>query len=700
MFFSTLISHWLLIMLLLRLFYPGLSVQTRAWFSGELSQLQSLQLEPQLKQTLIPQVSADTQGATPASPDEIEKQELLFSDDFSQDLSQWQLERGAWSDWSLVDGCLQGRVDQDYYISELVPADEHWQSHWSNYLLEFDFKLMAGADSNWSWGVEDIDNWYEVHVNHVQLHLTRLREGLQVLNFFEDQTLEQGRVYHVQLYFNQGHIQVWVDGNLWLDRHDHRYEHNGGKISLKASAGAIYPTQVRFDNVQVFAVAPERDELLTTTVFKQHDDRWADDVYDSGQDWSDNPTIQRWGCAMSSLAMILNYHDLTQLPDGTTLNPASLNQWLKDQSDGYIRGGVNWLAGSRLSQLISDQYSQQGRLYPKLEMHRSNVVTQEQLMNIIDDNRPAIIQIPGHFLVANGYTQAQDDLLIADPAYTYDHFSQHGQPLLSAVDYQPSYTDLSYLLLVYDDSQHNLQVQVVDEGGQPLPGQFMTQDTILAAEFNGDNPAPSGAPPGNGADGASENSSQLSPAAVFHYVPKPEAGQYWIEIERQETAASSDETADETGTDTGQLAANLEQLEVYSYDQQARLQQNRRFEPLVWSDSNQVYQGQFQLEFDKEQVAQTQIGGASEPDFAQFWQLLQQGRQQGEISHSRAWFELKFIIQAAEAAFLTSSTSSEQVAGQEPVKRDRYRQLLLAALSRHQAFLSQELRLQLMVSLD
>ena len=93
---------------------------------------------------------------------------------------------------------------------------------------------------------------------------------------------------------------------------------------------------------------------LNVPPLKQISDPWQNQVYDSANLWSPlNPTINRWGCALTSAAMVFQYHGLTKLPDNTTLDPGTVNAWLKTQLDGYVGNGyVNWLALSRLFSIL------------------------------------------------------------------------------------------------------------------------------------------------------------------------------------------------------------------------------------------------------------------------------------------------------------------------------------------------------------
>lgn len=82
--------------------------------------------------------------------------------------------------------------------------------------------------------------------------------------------------------------------------------------------------------------------ILNVPLFLQTDPRWAGDRYDFT-----TPTINALGCALSSAAMALKFHDVATTPDGTqATNPGTLNQWLIDIKDYKMgtpsEGNLDW----------------------------------------------------------------------------------------------------------------------------------------------------------------------------------------------------------------------------------------------------------------------------------------------------------------------------------------------------------------------
>ncbi len=162
----------------------------------------------------------------------------------------------------------------------------------------------------------------------------------------------------------------------------------------------------------------------------QKDPDWADHEYDSASDWAPllQQGIDRWGCALTSAAMILQKYGLSEV------NPDNLNTWLQNEDDGYIGPGfVNWLAITRYAKgkLPGEKKS--------LEFTRSYDPTDVEL--------PAILGLPGHFVVAH-----EEDLTswkINDPALSVGDTNLLKTSTVRSVNrFIPSNTDLSYMLFV------------------------------------------------------------------------------------------------------------------------------------------------------------------------------------------------------------------------------------------------------------
>ena len=200
--------------------------------------------------------------------------------------------------------------------------------------------------------------------------------------------------------------------------------------------------------------------------------------------------------------MVFKYHGINELPDGTFLNPGTLNNWLKSQPDGYIRNGlVNWLALSRLSRLAKSINGISS--FNALEYSRINGYSPTQLTTDISNGMPGILEDPGHFIVGKGINGSTFN--INDPYYSRSTLNDYGNTFLSIGRFVPSSTDLSYIMIAVNP---DIQIALQDALGNTIGEQFIQQPLI--DDHNG-----------SGTSG--------SPLKIF-YLKKPTNGQYQIEL--------------------------------------------------------------------------------------------------------------------------------------------------------------------------
>lgn len=577
---------------------------------------------------------------------------LIFADDFELGLGRWQLVRGQPSHWQInFLNQLEASIPSPSTVSEMTPLDLFWQGEQCNYRLEFEVRAMTDADVNWVWGFEDINNWYELHFYGDHVHLVRLRNNQVVLHHTQDFTLERNKTHKVVIIFDQGLVQTWVGNEMIINHQDPTYENNTGKISFKATTGAAYPTFVWFNKLRVYSLDLEPEQFLPMTAFKQYQQPWRDDEYNHALEWHRwgdwrrlNPeqpptqvTMYHWGCAVSSLAMVMRYHGLESLPSGEDLDPGSLNQWLRREADGYVgQGSLNWLAGTRLSRLISQANPNS---VPKLEYHRHYSNLKPYLQSMIDQGRPGILQIPGHFLVGQGYLQQDEqqlDFYISDPAYSHTVFSQHDQPMVSLVDLQPTHTDQSYIMILHSI---DVQLELVDAVTlQPIEG-LLFQDTVANPFYEFDGCLELEDQDANYPYECAHHQS----AMVTTYFSQPDSGEYLLDVINS--------------------SQDLQRLEIFLYDQQAAVMMIDRFLKFdLHQDSNE----QLELSFNKEQLFESYVVGESQPDFAGFFDQLETLYLEGKVSG-------KLFLALQPFAEYTQSELTE-------VTTDRYKQLIMRYL--------------------
>ncbi len=351
--------------------------------------------------------------------------------------AKWQIENG----WAklVVDGvsCTLAITP----VSDQLISTPNWQ-------VDFDWRLdeSIDMDRNFVWWWQDKDNWYDLKLYGTGITAQKMVSGVSqpLENNHATFPFLANEIYHFTIKYQSQRLTVFINGRKVLNVYDQNPLQTESKtIALKTSLGSKRSVS-SFDNLQVFSLPQVITNELEVPLFKQTDTKWSNLEYDSAKLWSTNPTIHRWGCALTATAMIMRYYQLDFLPDGQEITPASLNVWLQNQTDGYIGDGLlNWLAISRLSADIHDKYGT-----PKLEYQRLAGVDLTKQIEALTQNLPLIFNIAGHFLVANGYNQGNQDFSILDPYFIYRNFKQHQKELLSSRLFTPSYTDLSYLLFV------------------------------------------------------------------------------------------------------------------------------------------------------------------------------------------------------------------------------------------------------------
>ncbi|MCL5113740.1 MAG: C39 family peptidase [Patescibacteria group bacterium] len=226
--------------------------------------------------------------------------------------------------------------------------------------------------------------------------------------------------------------------------------------------------------IYIYGLANNQSLDLSVPLLKQTSSQWGSQIYDSANLWSpSNPTINSWGCALTSAAMVFRYYGLNKLPDETSLDPGTLNTWLKNQNDGYIGNGlVNWLALARLSKLAK---STNGiSLFDALEYTRIATSDDTVLTADINNKIPDILEEPGHFIVAKGINGQTFN--INDPFYDRTTLNDgYLNTFLSLGKYSPSNTDLSYIMLVTDP---NINISLKDLNNN-LQGEQFIQSPLV-----------------------------------------------------------------------------------------------------------------------------------------------------------------------------------------------------------------------------
>lgn len=260
--------------------------------------------------------------------------------------------------------------------------------------------------------------------------------------------------------------------------------------------------------------------------FSQKDPLWGEHEYDSASEWAgvDKSGINRWGCALTSVAMMLEKFEVKAL-DGNPINPDILNDWLKEQEDGYVGPGfVNWLAITRYAK---------GRLPDgkSLEFERSY---DPALLTL-----PSILGIPGHFVV--GYDEDATNWMINDPANDAITTLAKTSTIKSINRFVTSNTDLSYMMFV---SSALITGTLINEAGDTIPLNW--SDEYLDDDV----------------DGGSNTHLKVA------MLPKPPPGKYTLTVDKDEESTGEikiylyDNLASEIEPDTYPLTDPINYFEI------------------------------------------------------------------------------------------------------------------------------------------
>lgn len=426
------------------------------------------------------------------SPDNSYAQTPIYFDNFDDnDTSNWIVPRNT---------CTSGwqNENQQYLIkinggcvTETIPADLVITAE--NYSFEVDMSITnINMDRNFVFKYTNPNNWYGIHIIDNNIYLHKVVAGTEYFldNWHTLYAFEPNKTYHFKVnVFNKSSYEVLIDGVKIVTVLDQAPYLNNYSAGLQASAGGQPVSEVWFDNVVVTKLpdpnttptatstatataTPEPTSTPTATAsasptplilnvpdLKQYTQPWKNKIYAFT-----NKTIEEYGCALTSMSMILKYH-------GHNIDPQELNRWLKNQPDGYIRNGLlNWLAVTRYTK-ENDKASS-----PSLEFKRLSGGL-DLIDNELLKGRPSILKEPGHFVVVKG-KNSQGEYLINDPGYkNRTLLSSYQNQYLSLNSFTPSHTNLSYIMLVVNPS---VTIEILDENGNTIPVTEMVEEPIAS----------------------------------------------------------------------------------------------------------------------------------------------------------------------------------------------------------------------------
>ncbi len=339
---------------------------------------------------------------------------------------------------------MQGSLPCEVIVVPKNPPllPDAYELHWTLKIDEpkQDRNIVIGWRDTQHWaGFHLFDNrvWYEKHIGDTAYSFPQS----SILFSFKKNTEYRVRtVVHVPA----KSIELWIDDQRVMSFQEPASTPQLSALIpvLRGSTGEVRQSSVLFTHFSVSSTT--QGTALPLPPLKQTDPQWADKEYDHAIEWSSEPTMQRWGCALTSAVMVLRFHGIRHLPDGTGLWPDTLNTWLSAQPDGFFLGGhVNWRALTRLSVETNRTFNT-----TKLEFSYEQPVEKlAWIENMLKQAKPIILEQPGHFVTALS-TGPSNFVGIRDPYYDREDLSAYNNTYLSARVFTPSNTDLRAFTII------------------------------------------------------------------------------------------------------------------------------------------------------------------------------------------------------------------------------------------------------------
>ena len=460
----------------------------------------------------------------------------------------WESVLGDWDQWQVVEGRLHGLLPAPPMFSGTRSAITPRFSLWpvtGNYQFSFDFTPLDTADKNFGVLFDYyIDYKGKVILSYLSFHFIDQQVYIETFqrNFLTHKTLvpwplNPGETYHFRLIFQQPDFILYVNDQLLFSSAN---DQDFWPIFLEPGRPLFYLTKGNYDQSAVIYsnFVLEYYPQLLVTYFSQLHASWAEVVYDHTQEFF-NPalTIGNSGCALTSAVMLLHYYGFDTFPDqeswsselrGKTINPETLNLWLKSEADGYLGVGlVNWLAITRLTKLLSQSVANKQFLAFAYADYQPDLVSEE-----LGAGRPVIADLDGHFVVITGMAENGDheeaiSYLINDPVDSeHTMLDPKIEPIQSLRLFKRNQTDLSYFLLLSAEELDFKLMHVADDLERPA---------VVAREAN---LLEANLPEANlpEVDLPEANSPEANQDYFLYYWPQPENGEYLWQFEVNDLA--------------------------------------------------------------------------------------------------------------------------------------------------------------------
>ena len=219
------------------------------------------------------------------------------------------------------------------------------------------------------------------------------------------------------------------------------------------------------------------------SLFFQNNPTWGAQEYDHGrqQDVGCGTTIAECGCAMTSVTNVLSLFQVLTTPDGTALNPSSLNNWFNKGAQltnagwvaqGFVSGSVVWGAVNSFKSSATSE----GGAAINVRFSGWGSGSEAEIRSELSQGRPVVLEVPGHYIAAVGLQG--NDILINDPFYpNRTTLASYAGRVKSSRKYAPS-NDLRAMMLTVPGGT---RIQVTDSQGR-IVGTVSPGNPVTVAE--------------------------------------------------------------------------------------------------------------------------------------------------------------------------------------------------------------------------
>lgn len=235
-----------------------------------------------------------------------------------------------------------------------------------------------------------------------------------------------GQFYHVVATYDRSTMKLYVNGvlenqtplTLPMEYGDRSVFIGGtdesvfdGRLVGTVDETSIYNRALSSSEIHDIYVASAAGKCEVVPLLKQNEPSpsWGGDPYDHLNQNSayknGDTSIARWGCGITSLAMVIRSYGVTVGTDNRDVTPRNLNEWLRNETGGYTSDGrVNW---AKVSKYTNSQVEFVGFFGADLSQIEANLSAGRRVIAWVDGQK--------HFVVVT--RRSGTSLMINDPLY-------------------------------------------------------------------------------------------------------------------------------------------------------------------------------------------------------------------------------------------------------------------------------------------